>query len=420
MNNKLMSRPAQEAIQFQSGVFFKELSFAIGELRKEKSQKALQASDLIENLQKTIQHHTGLMVRLDFDMEGPSVDIPHVDRNHPFLAEWMRGFIDDTDVFRAMQKADGIVRGTVDLKTGRASGVFSEILSTIHIPVQFFLTTQYQDEEIAAIILHEVGHLLTYYEFITRTVSTNQVLAAVSRGLANADSAEKRSAVIISAQKALRLKEKGVDELAKSSNAEVVNCVIISQLIEETRSELGNNIYDITSWEYMADEYATRHQAGRYLVTAFDKVYRNANHKAFRNTGVFIGMEALKLLLLASAVIGGIGPMFAIILISADSDPVNYDSPEARMRRVRNQIVENLKKRDLSKADQIRLQEDLAAIDNVAKHVKDRQQFFGALYDFFSPTGRRNKKEIEFQRELEGILNNELFAKASALKTLEA
>lgn len=410
-----------ESIRFQSGTFFKELALNVTEIRKTAKPSTIQNHDGIVAIEKCIQHHTGLNIRLAISVNGPAIDIPRLDKNHPFIQDYLRSYLDDQDVFRMMKDSKGVISGTVDLISGKVSGVFSEIVSTLYMPDEFFLTDKYTPEETAAILLHEVGHPLTYYEFLNRSVSTNQVLSALSRGIAEADTVAKREQLIISAQKALSLKESGVEELSKSKDGKVVSCVILSQVVEKTRSELGNNIYDITSWEYLADEFAARHQAGRHLVTGLDKLYRSYNNKSFRSTPTFLGFEALKLLLLLGGIFSGLVFTVAMgsILIAADSDPANYDTPEARIRRIRNQLTEALKDRKLNDDDSKRIQEDLKVIDAVAKDVDDRRQFFGVMYDWLSPTGRRNRKEIILQRELETIAANELFEKAAQFKTLK-
>lgn len=419
MVKKLMSGITLESIQFQSDVFFKELVSLFRELRVSKTEKAIVGNDFIITIEESIKHHTGLNCKLSLGGYGPAVGIPRVDKNHPFIASFIRNYIDDDDVFRAMKKADGIVKGTVSLATGKVSGIFSEIESVVHFPIKMLANEKYSDEELAAVTLHEIGHLITYYEFISRSVTTNQVLSALSRGIAKADDVEKRTAIIVSAQKALKLKEKGIDELTKSTKGDVVSAVIISQLIEQTRAELGNNIYDLNSWEYMADEYATRHQAGKHLITAFDKIYRESFHKSFRSTGAFIAWEALKLFLLLGGLVTGISIMFAAIIMLNDTDAILYDEPEARIRRVKQQIIQNLKDTTLSKDDVDRLNEDLKTIDNLLLEVNDRRQFISVVIDFISPSARRNRNEVLLQQELETIANNELFAKASQFKTLK-
>lgn len=428
MSKKLMEGVSLESIKFQSGILFQELTMLYQAARDAGLKETYMSdADEIKAIGRCIKHHTGLNVSIQVMDGGPAVMIPHVDKNHPFIQEWMREYFSDNDVYHQMKKAGGIVKGSVDLNTARVSGIFSEIASDIMMPYDWIMghngTTA---EENAAVTLHEVGHLFTYYEFINRTTTTNQVLAALSRGYAEADSIDKRTSLLITAKKALQLKDDGIAELAQSSNAEVVTSVILSNVVEKSRSELGVNIYDMNSWEYLADEFAARHQCGKHLITALDKIYKQFGHMSYRSKSKYVFMEALKVTavilgLISTPIVGGFALLtafFGLIMISTDSDAVIYDEPEARMRRIKQQIIQAMKDKRLSKDDIKRMEEDLRTIDNIMESVKDKRQWLGIMYDFLSPTGRKNRNSILLQKELETLANNELFAKAAQFKAL--
>jgi len=428
MSKKLMEGVSLESIKFQSGILFQELTMLYQAARDAGLKETYMSdADEIKAIGRCIKHHTGLNVSIQVMDDGPAVMIPHVDKNHPFIQEWMREYFSDNDVYHQMKKAGGIIKGSVDLNSANVSGIFSEIASDIMMPYAWIMghngTTA---EENAAVTLHEVGHLFTYYEFINRSSTTNQVLAALSRGYAEADSIDKRTSLLITAKKALQLKEDGIDKLAKSSSAEVVTSVILSNVVEKSRSELGVNIYDMNSWEYLADEFAARHQCGKHLITALDKIYKQFGHMSYRSKSKYVFMEALKVTavilgLISTPIVGGFALLttfFGLIMISTDSDAVIYDEPEARMRRIKQQIIQAMKDKRLSKDDIKRMEEDLRIVDSIMESVKDKRQWLGIMYDFLSPTGRKNRNSILLQKELEILANNELFAKAAQFKAL--
>ena len=428
MSKKLMSGMSLESIKFQSGVLFHELTALYAEARETGlSEPRLADADEVKAIAKCIKHHTGLNVVISVANGGPAVMIPHVHKNHPFIDEWMREYFDDGDVYHQMKKAGGTIKGSVDLANSRVSGIFSTIESTIIMPYAWIMGRNgATPEECAAVTLHEVGHLFTYYEYISRTTTTNQVLAALHRGYAEADTIDKRTTILVSAKKALQLKDEGVNELAKSTNAEVVVSVILSNMVEKSRSELGVNIYDMNSWEYLADEFAARHQAGKNLITGLDKIYKQFGHMSYRTKGTYIAMEALKLSLLimglmSTALIGlpsVIILMYGFILVSQDSDVVIYDEPEARMRRIKQQIIQAMKDGRVSKEEVTRMTEDLKTIDSIMEGVKDKRQWLGIIYDTISAKGRKNRGAVVLQQQLETLANNELFAKAAQFKNV--
>jgi hypothetical protein len=326
-----------------------------------------------------------------------------------------------------IDNANGVAHGTVNIMSGKVGGVFSDIKHTIHLPLaDFFYSKKFTPEEIAAISLHEIGHLFTYYEFMTRCVSTNQVLAGVAKALDGTDAIEQRVAVLTRAKKELKLKELDADALAKSRNAKVIETVIITQVARECQSELGSNVYDMNSWEMLADQYAARMGAGRFIVTGLEKYYRGAWNISFRSTPAFLAFEAWKAMMIVFIAVTAPGtsglslylllPVFS--LMSNDSDPVIYNTPGARFKRVRDQIVTNLKNKKLKPADRARLEADLVAIDNITKDVNDRRQWMGVVWDFVSPSARKERNQMLLQQELEALATNELFVKAGQLKQL--
>lgn len=415
MRSTLMSKHGNidmQSVDFQSPMFFNELTMCFAELKKLK-QNEIAESELVPNLSAIVKHHTGLNLAFSIDQYNPCVEIPKVDRNNILINSINRNYISSVDGLAMVNSAKDVVKGTVNLKTGRVTGIFEEIKVTIHLPFYMFLTKTYEPEEIAAITLHEVGHIFTYCEFITRTVSTNQALAGLSKALDNSGTVEERVVVLSSVKKALNLKELDEKELAKSNNKKIVEIVVITNIIKETESELGSNVYDFSTWEYLADQYATRYGAGRYLITSLDKMFKGSFNISFRSLAVYLAFEAFKLL---SVMLNPVLPlMFGVFDSEGDG---TYDKPEARFLRVRNQIVENLKIKDLPTERIENLKEDLVKVDEILKHVTDRRQFFGVLIDTFSPTARRRYNQKKLQQELEAIAVNDLFVKAAELKQL--
>lgn len=405
---------AAESIDFQSPAFFKELTLAFEALKGVKRAE-VQDSEQAAAVSAIVQHHTGLDVTFQFGDYDPCVEIPAVNKNNILVNQWRRDFVSSSDGMKLIAEADGAARGTVSLKTGKVSGMFTQIKNTIHLPVEMLSGSKYTPEEIAAITLHEVGHLLTYFEFITRTVTTNQVLAGISKALDGSGSVEQREAVLISAKKALKLSDLDTKQLAKSSNNKIVEVVVVTNTIKASESELGSNVYDLNSWEMLADQYVTRFGAGRQLITALEKIYGGEWNMSFRSTPAFLAYEAIKLLLLFS----GIFTLTGLLLILLDgAGSGDYDKPGARMKRVRNQIVENLKKPKLSPADRERLNADLVALDDILAQVEDRRQLLGVIWDAVSPASRRAYNQEKLQRELEDLATNDLFVKAAQLKQL--
>lgn len=434
---KLGNRTVQvsnEAVAFQNPILFKELTLQIREMQEASSEDLL-VHPGAQKLEKIIKHHTRMKVKVEITKnDGPQIMVPYIDRNHPLIQQAIRNLVSSSDGIRIINNAEGLIRGGVDLKNSTVYGIFEELEGHIQMPVWSFREAKITAEECAAMLLHECGHQYTYFEFMSRTVTTNQVLAGIAMSYDNAHTPQQREMILLSAKKILKLSDKDIDvkSLASSSSSKVVETVVIASVVKKSTSELGSNPYDASSWEYLSDEFATRHGAGVALVSALDKLYRQMGHISTRSTGVYVMVEALKIaamvtsFALAATSNSAVAAIASRILewafgisiaIDSDSDKT-YDKPSARMIRVRNQLVEALKNKSLSKTQQKALQEDLAYIDATAKRLNDRRQWLGVLYDFVIPSARRDRSQTALQKELEQLANNDLFAKAAELQAL--
>ena len=404
--------PVNESILFQTdSMFFKELVNNINVLREE-NKEVLTDSPIATLISSVIKHHTGLNVIIDIGIHQPRVEIPMINKNNILINSVIRNHLDSSYGLKMINESKEVVRGSVNLMTGKVTGIFTEILSKIYLSKEMFENKKFTSEEIAAITLHEVGHLFTYYEYMTRMVTTNQVLSGLSKAMDNSSSVHERETVLLSVKKAMNLKDLDVEKLTKSKNNTVTEIVVITNITKETVSELGSNIYDYSTWEYLADQYAARQGAGRPLATGLEKVFKGHFNISFRSLPTYLAIEALKSLLLF------ISPQFAIIMMSFDSDNQHYDTPEHRIKRIRDQVVENLKDKKLEADDIDRLNADLVVIDNVLENANDRRQWFGVLWDTVNPYERKGRDQELLQKELEDLAVNEFYVKSSQLTQL--
>jgi len=228
----------------------------------------------------------------------------------------------------------------------------------------------------------------------------------------------KRLEIIDATSKHFKLDSDELQWLSTSSNKETVYTVLVSNHIQQVRSELGSNVYDQRGFEHLADQYAARQGAGKPLVTALAKM--NRRHPSRYSTPLFLVMEALKISLLAmSPVI--LGPIVPLVLLLG-YDPTNkiYDDPEARMKRIRHELISGMKDRTLSTERKKDLTKDLEVIDATLAEYQDRRSFYEYLYTTFLPGMRNQQKRMKQQQELEALANNELFAQSLKFSLMNA
>lgn len=416
---------SQESIAFQGPVCFQEMCAVYTEIRKRRAYDS-KDQDYTQELTSLVARHTGINARFCFGDYEATVEIPGIDKNNILMRSFIQERISSADGLHLIATSKDMVRGTVNLKTAKVTGVFSEIPTTIYLPIYMLKSDMFTVEEVAASTMHELGHVFVYFEYMSRTVSSNQCLSAMSKALDGSDAVAERETILLSVKQAMNLPNLDPKELAKTTNTKAIEVVVITNLIKETVSELGSNIYDLNSYEYLADQFAVRMGCGRHQITALDKLHKGSGAIPFRSTPMYLAMEAIKMLLVCSSALSLWGiplSLWGLMLMAMDSqrqDESVYTTPGARWKRIRNQIVENLKDRRLSADEVKRLQDDLAAIDTCMQNVNDRRQLLGVVFDFLSPNARKDRDMKVLQRDLEDLAANELFVKAAQLKHLGA
>lgn len=409
-----MGRLVKESIAFQNTTFFDELTLAFDEVKNLK-ETDVGDSEPIYRISKIIKNHTNLNITIDAENDyPPCIDIPNIDRNNPLINAAQRAIVNSTDGLTMIESSNEVLHGTVNIKTAKVSGVFSDIKAKMYLGKAFIQGNKYSSQELAAITLHEVGHLFTYFEFITRTVRTNQVLAGLSKILDGSENQEKREVALLSAKKALKLDKLDLSQL-KDVNTKTTQVVLIDALVKETRTELGYNLFAESSWEYLCDQFSARHGAGVHLATALSKIYKSHYNISYRSLAVYLAVEMIKVILISNLAFLGI--LFLVVMFDSQ-DGGGYDLPSARLKRIRDQATQYLKNKQISDVERRRILDEIESIDKLLAEMTNRKQLFTYIHEFFSKRTRDERAYRKLQYELEDIAMNDLYVKAAEFKLM--
>lgn len=409
-----MGRLVKESIAFQNTTFFDELTLAFDEVKNLK-ETDVGDSEPIYRISKIIKNHTNLNITIDAENDyPPCIDIPNIDRNNPLINAAQRAIVNSTDGLTMIESSNEVLHGTVNIKTAKVSGVFSDIKAKMYLGKAFIQGNKYSSQELAAITLHEVGHLFTYFEFITRTVRTNQVLAGLSKILDGSENQEKREVALLSAKKALKLDKLDLSQL-KDVNTKTTQVVLIDALVKETRTELGYNLFAESSWEYLCDQFSARHGAGVHLATALSKIYKSQYNISYRSLAVYLAVEMIKVILISNLAFLGI--LFLVVMFDSQ-DGGGYDLPSARLKRIRDQATQYLKNKQISDVERRRILDEIESIDKLLAEMTNRKQLFTYIHEFFSKRTRDERAYRKLQYELEDIAMNDLYVKAAEFKLM--
>lgn len=423
-----------ESISFQDGSFFKALVQGVNTLRTLGSFNPKNIE--LTGLEKTVKDFTNLSIILGVD-QSPEINacvyLPQMDKNHPFIDnDWREWF--GSDAIAMVKGAGGVINGYVDLKNAKVGGVFTKVDTKVFLTRGLVKSKNFTDEEVAAILAHEIGHLFTYFEVFGRVARTSNVIAAMCRAVYELESQEARVLAIKEASKDLHFEVADPAQLAslpKGKRVEVCQTVFITQAVAASRSDTGINAYEYRSCEQIADQFALKIGAGRHLASGLDKMYREYGDSSTKSTVMHVIIEACSTVWALIQAIGfaaffattpagmvmlgaGLFVGFSLLLLLV-SNPLEriYDKSDQRITLMKRTLTEALKDRNLMEEQKKAILLDIEAIGNIESKLDYKRDLLEFIITTFGPKGRRDLKEEQIQKDIENLLTNDLFTAAA-------
>lgn len=414
-----------ESIQSQDGAFFDGLTDSVEFL---KANGTFTTEAIIESqILDRIRLHTGMWVDVVVKKEaqvGAYVMLPSVDKNHPFVNENLRKWYSGDVGMTAAHLLDKIPKGIVNTETGKVGGLFSKIRCDLSLGYDLIQGGRFTAREVAAVILHELGHLFTYFLHLGTTVQTALFSSAVAKNVMEAQTFEERVKILSESERTLGIELPTKEALAKLNPAKVgngVQAVILSTLAEKQKSESGSSIYELRACEQIADDYAVQHGASKDLVTALDKVGRIYGEDSYRNGALFAMIEACKLIIfIGSIAFGAWGSTLSMAIYIMVTNPTlrAYDKPGDRAELIKKRCINQLQERGLTKEEKLSIQADIDVIDKVINSTHDKSTLLELFWTNFRRQGRAASKQLEFNKAVEELIFNETFQEAAAFSTM--
>lgn len=431
MTVKKQLQLSMEAIRYQGkSLLFNELTLTFQNFLEGNvfDQAALEKL----NLSKVVYRHTKLKVDFVLDRSGGVENayslFPMLNVNSP-LVDFLRheglvgGSSKQPATLAQVRQFTRQLTGAIDLEAGRVSGIFSKLPAAVGVHQQFFTSGRYLAEEIAAVTLHEIGHIFTYYERLAFFATTNMVLASALQDLSQTQDPKIRLKLVFEAAEGLDVKLEDPEAMAQSDvSAELFQSVFLKARMDpKLHTTHGSSSYDLRSFEFLSDQFATRHGAGRHLAIALTKRDRFIDHPSTQLWSRYVLVEALKaatfavtaikLPLLTPAVMG--------VLLACDGRDQNvYDEPGERLARIKRDLVQCLKDTRLKPEVRQQLLLDVEMVDAIREDVTDRRTLFGYLWTAMFSRRRDQFNQKRFQQELEGLINNGLFVTAAKFQSM--
>lgn len=412
-----------ESIAVQTGKLHDKISEAVTEIRADGSYTTESIKKSM--LSQIIKRETGLNVLINIKKRygiNASVWLPLLDNNHPFISTYLGGTgytafnSSGADAIDLLEKNN--IAGKVDTKNCTVSGAFSKYETSIIVGYELISNVKFTAREVSAIILHELGHLFTYYQFMGASVHGAVITGLIAKNVMETQDYDTRIKIIKKAQAHLGIE--GIDaEKYASNGGKGLDVVLLTQYARRIYNATSHANYDVRNTEQLADTFATRHGAGVDLATGLNKLYIHYGDRSTYSmtTHVFVELMKLTLWLLTLLAL----PLVAIVILIYSS-PMQfkiYDDDKARITFIKQQLITELKNPKLSDAHRKEVNDDLLTIEAVESELNSRRTLYQVLWQNLTSSGRNQAKQEEYEKKLEALMYTDIYTRASQLKQIQ-
>jgi hypothetical protein len=385
-----------------------------------------------DSISSYIFERFGIKTRLELDTTMPgAVYILPINSSHVLIPEQYHG-AEEIDIGRnRLVNSFNNKTGTIDLEKVKVGGIFSmyehKLLLGFYSNMENFRLTI---RETVAIVLHEIGHVFTYYQMSDKMAKVNYILNELSDDIKNGKE-DKLTYRYRELAEALDEDKDYFSEIESEKNRLIIGAKLYKKLGLSVVSMMNNKIYANTNSEQLADMFSSRFGYYRDLVSGLDRLHLLTTPE--RNSTIHILLFGTNLIWLITrplalitafmlsiplGVAVGLFMLFIINALGTANQDHTYDNVKVRYTRIREQLVNRLKELKLSKNETEDLLEQLDAIDKILENTREYKGLVNSLSDFIFSKHRSANEELALQRTLEKLANNDLFVMAAKLKTI--
>ena len=344
------------------------------------------------------------------------------------LYKWMKS----VDAIDEQFRKDGI---SINLEKARIDNLPKDYL--VYIGVDFDMLigkAGLTGTEITAALLHEVGHAFTHIEYSYRTVNNTAVITDSLKGVVDGDMSYKK------AMKLSYAKLGGDPKDVEDSNAISITLNVVDTYARATSSMDKANTHTTTDSEQLADQFSGKFGVQAELSQALGKLsvmgVELTNQYAIECIGVLYATMLFYALIATASISGaivvsgaiiatifGIGALLAsmseIYTAGGNRNGIVYDNDYRRQKRIRNEVVRQLRSADLPKGV---IKEHISYLDiidsEMVKTSKDSTSTLAKIGIVLFKTNRDAADTKEVDELIEDMMENELYVSANKLKTL--
>lgn len=387
-----------------------------------------------------IKKYTGINVVISAEYKCFAMMPPDLNKNHTLIDNIHRRFYENKE----LKKQKGVIEALVDIKNFRIGGAFQDVKVELFLDPAMMWGTGLSHHialtpaEVSAVILHEVGHMFSYFALAAHTYSINLPMLGTLNRIANTPDTEKVEIILKEWNDSDNtLTKVDVKELA-NKDKQVIVTALVSNQVKDTKTLMKQREYEEVNAEHLADKFAVRCGAGAEVTTALNKIFTIYGTRQTRGTISYLFNEFISgfaLFAYARYVVSslmalnpvttpillmlGAISIFIILSNNTNSGGGTYDTDINRFGRMRNDMVSMLKDKEIDKAVGKRIRDGIATIDKVVSKYRENKSLVGMIGDMIIGSHRRLLSQTEFYKELEKLSANSLFVAAYDLRNLK-
>jgi hypothetical protein len=330
--------------------------------------------------------------------------------NHVFNDKMWRKYVGNADAYNLYRQVNNVLVGQIDLEAGKVGGDFAKIPLVIGVGHGFFDPKWgFTAEEIAGILLHELGHDFTYCYALHYTCTTNMVLGNAVKAIVAAKDMKQKHAIMSDIENTLGIKIDDKDELTRYDKYEHYYITMLGKYREKVYDALGSSSYNTNMSEQMADMFAARHGAGVAMVSGLHRFHKLVAAQPKESKALSRLCSIMGFVMFFPITI----PLMIAGFMANDFIAGTYDLDKDRFIRVRNESYASLKDPELT-ADEKKL--ILAEIDVINKIISEADNVWTTsdkLAVLIRASQRNQLRQKRLQQDLEALTNNPLYALAA-------
>lgn len=428
LNERL--RASIEAISFQDGGFFRELTEAFEEVFKVVESGKRDAQSINKAIKDckfevVVKKHTNITLKPVIHNEqvlDAYVYPPRIDVNNPLVYDWWKPYLNNKDGLDVIRKAKSPLTFTIDSGKARVSGYLADIKLSTGIYTGLFTDKVIRAEHVAAIMLHEIGHIFTYFEVLGQQFRTNAIMDGVQKAFFGTQDHKERKVVLDEYSKVTGQKLIDSDKLVTINDKEKLTTILLTTQYLEVRNISGSYAYDIRASEQLADDFVSRQGGGRALAIAMDRIHTFYGSSEKRAKALHWTLEIIHTVgLLATFSIPPLGVLFTMAaILGSDPDNKIYDDPKERIGNMRRQAIEGLKQARNSEEKQ-RFLDDIKEITHIeSTYNEGNKPLFEYLWRWMSPKRSNSWNQLLFQKGLEELASNKIYVSAARISEVSS